>query len=239
MQIQDATVLITGANRGLGKSLVQGFLDAGAKKIYVGSRTPIELSDSRLQPIKLDITNIDDVSSAAERCQDVDILVNNAGVASLDTPSLLEQPLDGARTIMETNYFGTLAMMQAFAPILKQSGGGIIVNVLSAASWFVPPHYTFYSASKFAALALTEGSRIELHAQGTQVVAVHITAMDTEMVAEVNTDKVSPTDVAASIIDGIRSDQEEILADQKSYNLKSVLASNRQAFYQNLLQSEL
>src|SRR6478752_3273327 len=144
MDIKDSVVLVTGGNRGLGKALVQAFLQAGARKIYVASRTPIETSDPRLQPIKLDITNEEDVAAAAEACQDVTILMNNAGVA---TPApLLTAPLvDGARQDMETNYFGTLAMVRAFAPHLKKNGGGTIVNRLAVASWFTTPIGRFYS----------------------------------------------------------------------------------------------
>ena len=233
MDIKDSVVLVTGGNRGLGKALVQAFLDAGARKVYVGSRTPIETSDPRLQPIKLDITNEEDVAAATEACQDVTILMNNAGVA---TPApLLTAPLvDGARQDMETNYFGTLAMVRAFAPILGKNGGGTIVNILSVASWFTTPIGRFYSASKYAALSLTQGIRIELRSQGTLVTAVHAGYIDTDMAATIDAPKTSPEEVAARIIEGIRNNQEEVLADQSSQEIKAVLASNPQLFYQQL-----
>ena len=233
MDIKDAVVLVTGGNRGLGKALVQAFLDAGARKVYVGSRTPIETSDPRLQPIKLDITNEEDVAAAAETCQDVTILMNNAGVA---TPApLLTAPLvDGARQDMETNYFGTLAMVRAFAPILGKNGGGTIVNILSVASWFTTPIGRFYSASKYAALSLTQGIRIELRSQGTLVTAVHAGYIDTDMAATIDAPKTSPEEVAARIIEGIRTNQEEVLADQSSQEIKAALALNPHLFYQQL-----
>ena len=236
MYIQNSVVLVTGGNRGLGKSLVQAFLDAGAKKVYVGSRTPLEASDSRLQPVQLDITNTHDIAAAVEQCQDITILVNNAGVGP-EATFLSAPSLDAARTTMETNYFGTLAMVSAFAPILKRNGGGVLVNVLSVVSWFALPNLGPYSASKFAELALTEAIRIELHPQGTLVIGVHAGFIDTDLVASVKSDKVKTSDVAASILDGIRNDQEEVLADQRSRDIKAVLASNRQAFYQNLQRS--
>jgi NAD(P)-dependent dehydrogenase (short-subunit alcohol dehydrogenase family) len=233
MDINDSVVLVTGGNRGLGKALVQAFLDAGARKVYVGSRTPIKTSDPRLQPIKLDITNAQDVAAAAETCQDVTILMNNAGVAALT--SLLTAPLaDEARQLMETNYFGTLAMVQAFASHLQQNGGGAIVNMLSVASWFATPISTSYSASKYAALALTQGIRIELRSQGTLVIAVHAGYIDTDMAATIDAPKTSPQEVAARIIEGIRNNQEEVLADQRSHEIKAALASNPQLFYQRL-----
>src|SRR6266568_4327216 len=158
MDIKDAVVLVTGGNRGLGKALVQAFLDAGARKVYVGSRTPIETSDPRLQPIKLDITNAQDVATAAEACQDVTILMNNAGILNNTSTSLLRAPsVDEAREVMETNYFGTLAMVRAFAPHLGKNGGGALVNMLSVLSWFTSPTMGSYSASKYAELALTQG----------------------------------------------------------------------------------
>src|SRR5262249_30911347 len=146
---KDSIVLVTGGNRGLGKSVVQAFLRAGARKIYVGGRHPIETDNPRLQPIQLDITNVSDVAAAAEACRDVTILVNNAGAASLG--SFLAMPsLDAARTDIETNYLGTLTMCQAFAPVLKHNGGGVLVNMLSVVSWFTSPFMGSYSASKAA-----------------------------------------------------------------------------------------
>lgn len=233
MHIQDSVVLVTGGNRGLGKSLIQAFLDAGARKVYVGSRMPVAAFDPRLQPIQLDITNEHDVAVVAEQCQDVTILVNNAGVATFTT--FLSAPsLADAREAIETNYLGTLAMVRAFAPILKKNGGGTLVNILSVLSWFASPILGSYSASKAAELALTEALRIELRAQNTRVVSVHVGYMDTDMAASVTSAKTSPDDVAASILDGIHNDREEVLADQLSQNIKSVLASNRHAFYENI-----
>src|SRR5690348_11770393 len=232
MDIKDSVVLVTGGNRGLGKALVQAFLQAGARKIYVASRTPIETSDPRFVPIKLDITNEEDVAAAAEACQDVTILINNAGVLTSSASLLTAPSMDGARQDMETNYFGTLAMVRAFAPILGKNGGGALVNMLSVLSWFTIPISESYSASKYAALSLTQGIRIELRSQGTLVTAVHAGYIDTDMAAGVNGSKTSPEDVAASIIEGIRNNQEEVLADQTSQEVKAVLASNPQVLYQ-------
>jgi NAD(P)-dependent dehydrogenase (short-subunit alcohol dehydrogenase family) len=233
MNIKDAVVLVTGGNRGLGKSLVQAFLAAGARKVYVASRTPIVTSDPRLQPIKLDITNAHDVAAAAETCQDVTILVNNAGIAN-HTAFITAPSLDEARAEMETNYIGTLAMARAFAPVLKRNGGGTLVNMLSVLSWFTRPSLATYSASKYAALSLTEGIRIELHSQGTQVIAVHAGYIDTDMATNIDAPKTSPDEVAASIIAGIRNNSEEVLADKPSHEIKAVLASNPKALYQNI-----
>lgn len=233
MNIKDAVVLVTGGNRGLGTSLLQAFLDAGARKIYVGTRKPTEASDPRVQPIKLDITNAQDIAAVVEQCQDVTILVNNAGVGNFTT-FLTAPSLDEARSTIETNYLGTLAMSRAFAPILKRNSGGALVNILSVLSWFASPQLGPYSASKAAELALTEAIRIELRSQGTLVTGVHVGFMDTDMAAAVDGVKTNPRDVAASILDGIQNDREEVLADQTAHNIKAILASNRQNFYQNL-----
>ena len=157
--------------------------------------------------------------------------MNNAGVSA--PTSLLTAPLaDEARQLMETNYFGTLAMVRAFAPILGKNGKGTIVNMLSVASWFATPIGRSYSASKSAALSLTQGIRIELRSQGTLVIAVHAGYIDTDMVATIDAPKTSPEEVAAHIIEGIRNNQEEVLADQTSQEVKAVFASNPQVLYQ-------
>ncbi len=232
MDINDSVVLVTGGNRGLGKSLVHAFLEAGARKIYVGSRRLIETPDPRLHPIQLDITHAQDVA-AAQTCLDIRILVNNAGIAAF-TPFLTVPSMDQARQEMETNYFGTLDMVRAFAPHLKRNGGGVLVNMLSVPSWFTLPTAGSYCASKSAELALTEGLRIELRSQGTRVIAVHAGYIDTNMTAALNRPKVCPEEVAARIIEGIGMEQEEVLADQPSQEVKVVLASNRQRFYQRV-----
>lgn len=236
MDIKGSVALVTGANRGLGKSLVQALLAAGARKVYVGSRTLIETTDSRVQPLKLDITNAQDVAAAAEAAQDVNILVNNAGVATFAS-FLTTTSLNDAREAIETNYFGTLAMVQAFAPILKRNGGGTIVNILSVVSWFTSPFLGTYSVSKAAEWSLTNGIRVELRSQGTQVVGVHVGYMDTDMTANIKEPKISPEEVAARVIEGVLADQEEVLADQSSHEIRATLASNPKAFYQYIQQN--
>jgi NAD(P)-dependent dehydrogenase (short-subunit alcohol dehydrogenase family) len=235
MRIQDSIVLVTGGNRGLGKALVHVLLAKGAKKIYVGSRTLSESTDPRVHPIQLDITNADEIAAAAQNCQDVTILINNAGISG--SPPLLTAPsLDRAREVMDTNYFGTLAMTRAFAPILKRNGGGVLVNMLSVLSWFATPASIAYSASKFAALALTLGTRVELRSQGTLVIAVHAGYIETDMTTHIDAPKVKPEEVAAKMIEGIEQNQEEILADQSSHQVKAALASHPQEFYQQIEQ---
>jgi short-subunit dehydrogenase len=122
----------------------------------------------------------------------------------------------------------------SFAPLLERNGGGTLVNMLTVLSWFTMPNSGSYSASKYAELSLTEGIRIELRSQGTQVIAVYAGYIDTDMFAHLDVPKTSSEGVAASIIEGIQKNQEEVFADQSSHELKALLASNPQILYQNL-----
>jgi NAD(P)-dependent dehydrogenase (short-subunit alcohol dehydrogenase family) len=235
MDIKGSVVLVTGGNRGLGKALVQALLASGARKVYVGSRKLAESSDARIHPLKLDVTSEQDVTAAVAACPDVNILINNAGVSSY-VPFLTPTSLQGARVEMETNYFGTLRVVQAFAPVLKRNGGGMIVNILSNLSWFTLPALATYSATKAAAFSLTEGIRVELKSQGTRVAGVYSGFIDTDLTAQIDAPKVSPDVVAANTIKGILEDQEDILADPGSRGVKNALDNDRQAFYHNIQQ---
>ncbi|GHO99064.1 short-chain dehydrogenase [Reticulibacter mediterranei] len=235
MNIKDSVALVTGGNRGLGKSLVQALLAAGARKVYVGSRKLTESSDTRIHPLKLDVTSEQDVAAAVAACPDVNILINNAGVAS-SVSFLAPTSLQGARVEMETNYFGMLRIVQAFAPVLKRNGGGMIVNILSNVSWFTSPALATYSATKAAAFSLTEGIRIELKSQGTRVAGVYAGFIDTDLTAQIDAPKVSPDVVAANTIKGILEDQEDIFADPGSRGVKAALDNDRQAFYRAIQQ---
>jgi NAD(P)-dependent dehydrogenase (short-subunit alcohol dehydrogenase family) len=230
MQITGSIALVTGGNRGLGKAFVQALLDAGARKVYVGTRKPLETGDPRIQPIKLDVTSAQEIEAAARACQDVTILLNNAGVAS-DGPHLAISSIDAARQEIETNYLGLVALSQAFAPILKQNGGGALVNMLSVASWYSYPGLGSYAASKAAAWSITNSIRIELRAQGTLVIGVHAGFSDTEMASAFAAPKVRPEDVALATMEGILADREEVLADQRSVEIKTALATDPVAFY--------
>lgn len=170
MKLTGSVALVTGANGSLGKAYVEALLAAGAARIYAAARKPeslaeiVSLDRERIIPIQLDVTDTQSINNAAAKYQDVTLLVNNAGVA-LNYGGFVTAPdLKSARTEMEVNYFGTLAISQAFAPILKQNGGGAIVNVLSILAKATSPVIGTYSASKAAALALTKGIRAELSA---------------------------------------------------------------------------
>src|SRR5256714_12954400 len=140
MKIQDSTVLVTGANRGIGKAFADELLDRGATKVYAAVRDVSTVTDPRLVPVQLDVTDPDRVAAVASELDDVQVVVNNAGVLHISTP--LSSSLDVARVELETNYLGLVSMTQAFAPVLERNGGGAFVNVLSVFSWVAAPLVT-------------------------------------------------------------------------------------------------
>jgi NAD(P)-dependent dehydrogenase (short-subunit alcohol dehydrogenase family) len=230
--IEGTTALVTGANRGLGMAFVQALLDRGAAKVYAGARNPgtVDVTDARVVPVQLDITNFDDIAGAARDCADVSLLVNNAG-AMLLRPFLSAPDMLAARTEMETNYFGTLAMARAFAPVLGAAGDGGLVNVLSVASWLASPFNASYCASKSAEWALTNALRVELRAQGTLVVGVHAGFIDTDMAATVDDPKISAQEVAGQTLDAIEKGRPEVLTDEWTRHVKNSVASDQDSLY--------
>lgn len=229
MNVEGATALVTGANRGLGAAISQALLDAGAK-VYGGARDETTITNQDLIPVRLDVTRPDEIANAALACGDVSIVVNNAGIGRTST-SLDPGATDAARAELETNYFGPLRMAQAFAPILRENGGGALVNMLSVLSFIAMPQAATYSASKSAAWSLTNALRMELRGQGTLVVAVHAGFIDTDMAAGIDAEKVSPESVAAQIVGAIESGAEQVLADPTSQMVKAALADDLTALY--------
>jgi len=217
VNIENSIALVTGANRGLGKVYTDALLAAGAAKIYAAARDPasVAIADPRLVPIKLDVTQDADVNAAGALCADVNLLINNAGIM-LASPMLAGGSEAALRAEMEVNVFGMLRMVRAFASVLAKNRGGAIANVLSVVSWFVYPFNATYCASKHAALALTEGVRMQLKAQGTQVVAVYAGFIDTDMAAGFDSEKTPPRQVAERTLDGIRNGLNDVHADARA-----------------------
>lgn len=234
MKIKGSKVLVTGANRGLGKAFVAELVKEGTSKVYAASRSIDNLEpQDGVERLALDITNGEQVAAAAARCQDIDILINNAGLARF-TPALGAPSMDGARAEMETNYFGTLAMCRAFGPILKNNGGGALVNMLSVVSWFNAPMQGSYCASKSAEWSLTKAMRFELRVQGTVVIGVYAGYIDTDLTANVNFPKSSPQAIAARVIQGIKDGEEEILADERARTVRAELLNDYAPFEANM-----
>jgi len=225
--------LVTGANRGFGRAITQQLLDRGARKVYAGVRDPGALAVPGLTPLKLDITNPDDVAAAARVASDVTLLVNNAGI---NTGRSLMEPdaLARARADFETNVLGTAGMSRSFAPVLAANGGGAILNILSALSFVSLPRSAGYAASKAALWSLTNALRLELLEQGTQVIALHVGLMATDMTAGLNLPKSDPADIAAAALDGVEARAMEVLADEASRALKRGLSADLSVLYPSL-----
>ncbi|MFE8946442.1 SDR family oxidoreductase [Streptomyces sp. NPDC007856] len=222
VRIEGATALVTGANRGLGRVMARMLVERGARRVYGGARDPREVAEPGVVPVRLDVTDPAQVAAAAETCADLTLLVNNAGVLT-DSPLLAAPDLAAARTEMEVNYFGTLAMCRAFAPLLVGNAPGAIVNVLSIASWFTNPAMGSYSASKAAAWAMTNGVREELRDTGVLVVGVHCGYIDTDMATHVSGPKNTPESIAAQAFDAVQAGRTEVLADERTRRAKADL----------------
>ena len=230
MQIAGSVALVTGANRGLGRAYARELVNRDAAKVFGAARHPDQVTEPGVIPIALDITDPQRVAAVAAACADASLLVNNAGVMKAST--FIDSPgLAAARAEMETNYFGTLSMCRAFAPVLASNGGGAIVNMLSVTSFYTNPFNASYGASKAAAWSLTNGVRLELHHQGTLVVAVHAGFIDTDMAALVDAPKVSPESVATMVFDAVEAGQVEVLADERTRTVKAQLPHDHELIY--------
>ncbi|SEP50401.1 SDR family oxidoreductase [Amycolatopsis saalfeldensis] len=229
MQIAGSTALITGAGRGLGRHFAQALLDRGAAKVYATARRPETIDIAGVTPLALDVTDPGSVRAAAAAAADVDLLINNAGLAAYT--DLVTGDLGDIRREMETNFFGSLQVVRAFAPVLAGNGGGAILNVLSVLSWISYQGSAGYAASKAAAWSLTNGVRLELAAQRTQVAGLVMASTDTDMMAGFDVPKNDPADVVCAALDGIEAGEIEIIADADSAATKAALAAHPSALY--------
>lgn len=221
MRINGAVALVTGANRGIGEAFTQALLEQGAAKVYAAVRDTSTITDPRLTPLPLDVTDPAQVAAAAEAAPDVTIVVNNAGIAV--GPGLFAGSLDGARREMEVNYLGTWSMSRAFAPVLKMNGGGALVNMLSVASWRPSAIGPGYAASKSAEWSLTNALRLALSEQGTLVIGVHCGPVDTDATVGNDGPKIAPATVAEQTMLGILGNHDEVLADDLARQVKAQL----------------
>lgn len=212
--IAGRTVLVTGANRGLGQALVQEALERGAARVYAGSRGPLAAGDARIAPLTLDVTDAGQIRATVEAVGQLDVLINNAGLwvpDDLSERGVLEQHL-------AVNLFGPLEVTRAFLPALRRSRG-TLVNVISLAAVAAVPITPAYSVSKAAALSLTQSLRALLAEQGVSVHAALPGPIDTEMVRSLDIPKAPPADVARAILDGVERGEEEIFPDPMSLAL--------------------
>jgi NAD(P)-dependent dehydrogenase (short-subunit alcohol dehydrogenase family) len=214
MTIAGKTVLVTGANRGIGAALVEEALRRGASRVYAGARRPVTHEDGRVTPLTLDVTNAAQIQRAVEEVDTLDILINNAGIAlydDLSDPSVLEQHF-------AVNLFGVHGVTQAFLSKLVSSKG-TVVNNLSANALAPLPLIPAYSISKAAAFNMTQSLRVLLAANGVRVHAVLTGVVDTDMTKGFDIPKASPETVARGIFDGVDNGQDEIFPDPMSESL--------------------
>lgn len=219
MKIENAVVLVTGANRGIGLAFCRALLARGARKVYAGARDPSTVTLPGVQALRLDVNQPADVQAAVQQAADVTLLINNAGIAQ-PGGFLAADSEDVARRLFETNFFAMLRMSQAFAPVLKANGGGGLLNVLSIASWVNGGQLAAYSASKAAAWSLTNSLRHELAAQRTQVLGLHMAYVDTDLTRGFDVQKSSPEDIVGRALDGLQAGQSEVLADALTQQVK-------------------
>jgi NAD(P)-dependent dehydrogenase (short-subunit alcohol dehydrogenase family) len=209
--LADKTILVTGANRGIGQALVEEALGRGAKRVYAGTRQALTHPDARVTPLSLDVTDAAQIQAAAEKVESLDILINNAGVALYDDLSrraALEQHL-------AVNLFGTYGVTQAFLPLLTRARGAI-VNNLSLMAFAPVPLTPAYAISKAAAFSLSQSLRALLTGQGVSVHAVLTGPTDTDMSRDFEVPKASPESVARAIFDGLENGEEDIFPDPVS-----------------------
>lgn len=221
------TVLVTGANGGLGEQFVRQALARDAAKVYATARTTKHWDDARVQWLALDLTDPESVARAAAAATDVDLLVNNAAIAPAGDS--ISGPEDELRRIFETNFFGNLRVANAFTPVLAANGGGTLLNILSAAAWSNVP--TGYAASKAAMWSATNALRARLGPRGTQVVGLLVGMVDTPMSARWDVPKVSAESVVAQAYDAVADGSIEVLADETTRYLKSRLSTRAEELY--------
>lgn len=223
MKLENSVVFVTGANRGLGLVFAKQALAQGARKVYAAARNPDSITLPGVIPVKLDVTNADDIARVAQDYPDVTLLINNAGVAEMG-PMLADDAEAMLRRQLETNVFGPMRLSQAFAPMLKQNGGGGIINVLSIASWITGPLLATYSVTKSAAWSVTNALRQELLAQQTQVLGLHVGFIDTDLTKGLDVPKVSPESVVAETFAGLEQGVNQVLADEATRQVHAALS---------------
>jgi len=224
MNIQNAVVLVTGANRGIGLAFARQLLARGARKVYAAARDPSTVMLEGVEALQLDVTSMEQIQAAARKASGVSLVINNAGVAQ--PGGFLAEDSDAvARRIFETNFFGVLNMSRTFAPVLKANGGGALLNVLSVASWVNAGDLAAYSASKSAAWSLTNALRHELLNQKTQVLGLHMGYVDTDLTRGFDVPKTSAEDIVQRALDGLEAGSDEVLADAITQQVKQGLTA--------------
>jgi NAD(P)-dependent dehydrogenase (short-subunit alcohol dehydrogenase family) len=214
MNIAKKTVFITGANRGIGRALVNEALRRGASRVYAGTRGALDFADERVTAVTLDVTDDGQIQQAAKQVGSLDVLINNSGIAPYDDlsdPAVIER-------VLAVNFFGMYKVSRAFLPLLKRSRGAI-VNNLSLLALAPLPLTPSYAISKAAALSMTQSLRALLAGDGVQVHGVFLGPVDTDMTRGFEIPKASPESVAEGIFDGFENEEEDIFPDPLSRSI--------------------
>ncbi|WP_413711692.1 SDR family oxidoreductase [Rhizobium sp. Rhizsp82] len=227
MSLKDQVVLVSGANRGIGAATVRELLKAGVKKVYATARTLESLpdfDDQRVVPLQLDVTNQGSVDKAAATASDIDVLLNNAG--SLAFNDFISSDLDALDGDMQTNYYGTLRVIRAFAPALIAKGSSTIANVVSVVGLVAAPPLGGYSASKAALHSLTQTLRGTLKASGVTVIGIYPGPIDTDLAKDVPLAKVTPEHAAQNIVRGLENGDSYIFPDPTAQQIEYLWAND-------------
>ena len=239
ISVANSTVLVTGANGGLGVEFVHQALQLGAKKVYATARRPRAWTDSRVVPLLLDVTDETSIAAAAAAAGDTTIVINNAGVSPIPD-RILTDDMNEIRKTFETNFFGALAVARAFAPIVGANGGGAFLHVHSVLSWIVGDPagqaggHGGYAAAKSAFWSATNSLRLALAEQGTHVLGLHLGYTATPMTAEIVDDKEDPADIVRIAYAGLVAGEYEVIADHRSLVVKNALSAPIEVLYPQL-----
>jgi NAD(P)-dependent dehydrogenase (short-subunit alcohol dehydrogenase family) len=227
LKIRGSVAFVTGANKGLGRCLTEQLVARGAGKVYAAARRPGSVTVDGVVPVPIDITDTASIIAAANVARDVNLLINNAG--TYVSNGFLDSAIEEIRAEMDTHYYGTLAVTRAFVPSLLANAPAAVLNVASVLSWIHPGDVGPYSAAKAALWAQTDALRDDLAAHHIAFTALHVSYMDTEMVAHVDAPKTDPAEIAAAALDGIEDGLIEVLADDVTRAAKRDLAIDRGA----------
>jgi len=237
MQIKDSVALVTGGNRGIGRAFVDALLERGASRVYATARNlasleaVARLDSRRVRTIKLDVKNPADAEAAARQAPDVNLLINNAAVLTMGP--LADVPLDAVRENMETNFFGTLNVINAFIPVLEQRRGAI-VNMLTLVALASVPALAAYNASKAAGLSLTQSFRADLGKRGIAVHGIFPGAVDTDMARPLRMPKTPAIEVARATLVGVEAGDEDIFPDPMARQIYSAWREDHKAVERQL-----
>ena len=242
IDVQDKTALVTGANRGIGKAIVESLINAGAAKVYAAVRNTesaqplVDQFGDKLVPIRVDLDDHASIDAAASTASDVEIVINNAGILLNATP-LTENAVEALQKEMNTNVIGLIKIAQAFAPVLKQNGGGALVQLNSVASMKCFADFATYSASKAAAYSITQALKEKLETQGTLVISVHPGPIETDMLQTAGLGGMGePVSVVAdAIVDGLKSGEFHVFPD----TMAKQIGAEYESFSKNIVEANL